>query len=137
MYEYANGVRGYHMCRQMAGTRGRVKDYIFGTKGIADVFGHEITGEKPWKYKGDAPNMYQTEHVHLFKSIRDNKPINNGNYMCRTTLLAIMARMAAYTGQTVTWDAAMNSTESLSPPAYDWISLPKPEVAMPGVTKLA
>ncbi|MEP7029237.1 MAG: hypothetical protein ABI960_11635, partial [Candidatus Eisenbacteria bacterium] len=37
-----------------------------------------------------------------------------------STLLAIMGRMAAYTGQPVTWDQALNSTESLAPKAYAW-----------------
>jgi len=48
-----------------------------------------------------------------------------------------MGRMAAYTGQTVTWDEAFNSQESLMPPKVDWdVSLATPPVAMPGVTKL-
>ena len=40
--------------------------------------------------------------------------------MAKSTLLAIMGRMAAYTGQAITWDMAMNSQEDLTPPAYDW-----------------
>ena len=59
--------------------------------------------------------MYQTEHDELFASIRNGKPINNGEYMARSTLLAIMGRMAAYTGQEITWEMAMNSKEDLSP----------------------
>jgi hypothetical protein len=44
--------------------------------------------------------------------------------------------MAAYTGQTITWEMAMNSKEDLSPPRYDWdVKLPTPPVAMPGVTR--
>jgi predicted dehydrogenase len=139
VYEYANGVRGYHQCRQMGGTRGRVKDYIFGTKGVADVFGHKLTdhsGKELWHHDGKATNMYDAEHIELFKSIRENRPINNGVYMCRSTMLAIMGRMAAYTGQNVTWEQAMNSTESLSPEKYDWFDVPTPAVAMPGITKL-
>jgi hypothetical protein len=43
--------------------------------------------------------------------------------------------MAAYTGQVITWDMAMNSKEDLTPPQYDWNALlPTPEVARPGVT---
>jgi hypothetical protein len=80
--------------------------------------------------------MYQTEHGELFASIRNGKPINNGEYMAKSTLLAIMGRMAAYTGQQITWDMATNSKEDLTPPKYDWnIELAVPPVARPGVTK--
>ncbi len=81
--------------------------------------------------------MYQNEHDAFFASIRANTPINNGDYMCKSTLLAIMGRMACYTGQVVTWEQALNSREDLSPPRYDWISLPVPAVARPGVTTLS
>jgi hypothetical protein len=55
--------------------------------------------------------------------------------MSKSTLLAIMGRMATYTGQEITWDMAMNSKEDLSPPKYEWGDLPTPPVAVPGVTK--
>jgi myo-inositol 2-dehydrogenase/D-chiro-inositol 1-dehydrogenase len=80
--------------------------------------------------------MYQTEHDELFASIRSGKPINNGEYMSKSTLLAIMGRMAAYTGQQITWEKALASKEDLSPPRYDWaVALPDPPIAVPGVTK--
>ena len=82
--------------------------------------------------------MYQAEHDELFASIRAGKPINNGEYMAKSTLLAIMGRMAAYTGQVITWEQALNSKEDLSPPRYDWdVKLPVPPVAIPGQTKFA
>ena len=68
--------------------------------------------------------MYQTEHDELFASIRNGKPINNGEYMAKSTLLAIMGRMAAYTGQQITWEMAMNSKEDLSPPVTT--GMPRP-----------
>ena len=49
-------------------------------------------------------DMYQNEHNELFASIRAGKPINNGDYMCKSTLMAIMGRMATYTGQDITWE---------------------------------
>ena len=57
--------------------------------------------------------------------------------LAASTLLGIMGRMAAYTGQQVTWDQAMNSTESLVPDKIDWNGkLDVPPMAQPGVTKL-
>ena len=80
--------------------------------------------------------MYQTEHDELFASIRSGKPINNGDYMAKSTLLAIMGRMAAYTGQEITWEMAMNSREDLSPSRYDWDAQPPvAEIAVPGQTR--
>jgi predicted dehydrogenase len=136
IYEYPGGVRGYHMCRQMSGAYNRVEDYIFGTKGTAHVFQHKITGEKPWQYKGPSNDMYQTEHVELFKSIRDGNPINNGEYMCRSTGLATLGRMAAYTGQAVTWEQMWNSQEALGPAKIELGPAPQHPVAMPGETKI-
>ena len=64
--------------------------------------------------------------------------MNNGDYMARSTLLAIMGRMAAYTGQEITWDMAMSSPERLSPDRYDWNGAPPAaRIAIPGQTPLA
>jgi len=80
--------------------------------------------------------MYQTEHDELFASIRKSQPINNGEYMARSTLLAIMGRMAAYTGQQITWEMALNSKEDLSPTEYNWHAAPPlARVAVPGQTR--
>lgn len=71
----------------------------------------------------------------LFASIRSGKPINNGDYMTKSTMLAILGRMASYTGQKITWEQAMNSKEDLSPPRYDWdVKLHVPAIAVAGVT---
>ena len=79
--------------------------------------------------------MYQNEHDAMFAAIRAGEVINNGDYMCESTLMAIMGRMAAYTGQSVTREAALNSELDLSPPSYDWTALETRRVSIPGVTK--
>src|SRR5258707_9367626 len=110
-----------------------------GTKGRADLSerrrGLSIKTTGDWYYDGPANEMYQTEHDELFASIRAGKPINNGDYMAKSTLLAIMGRMAAYTGQQIAWEMALNSKEDLSPPRYEFGPLPAPAVAVPGATK--
>ncbi len=137
VYEYANGVRGYHTCRHWAGTDLRVKDYILGAKGMCDVFEPSLTGPNKWRHRGAKNNMYQTEHDELFASIRAGKPIQNGLYAANSSLLAIMGRMAAYTGQVITWDMALNSAENLGPKEYVWGAAPQQPVARPGFTKFA
>ena len=73
----------------------------------------------------------------MFAAIRKNQPINNGKRMATSTLLAIMGRMAAYTGQTVTWEQALNSQERLVPEHLDWNGkLDVKPIAQPGITKL-
>ena len=89
--------------------------------------------------------MYLAEHQALFGAIRSGKPINNGHYMARSTMLGILGRMAGRTGQLVTWAQAMESKESLVPDRYTRDGKPpvlpdsdgKYPVAMPGVTPLA
>jgi len=56
--------------------------------------------------------------------------------MATSTMLALMGRMAAYTGQQVTWDQALNSQEKLFPEKLDWNGkLEAPPRAQPGITK--
>ncbi|MFO1019185.1 MAG: Gfo/Idh/MocA family oxidoreductase [Planctomycetales bacterium] len=137
VYEYPNGVKGFASCRQQDGCAVDVSDHVFGTKGVCDVFKHKIKGEKLWKYDGPGNNMYQTEHDELFASIRKGAPINNGDYMTKSTMLGIMGRMACYTGKEITWEMAMNSKEDLTPAKYEWASIPVPPVALPGLTEFA
>jgi predicted dehydrogenase len=142
VYEYANGARLFSNCRQQPGCKNDISGHVLGTKGHADLTerrrGIAIHAAGDWTYTGPDRNMYQVEHDELFAGIRSGKPINNGEYMAKSTLLAIMGRMAAYTGQQITWEMALNSQEDLSPPAYDWaLELPVPPVALPGKTKFA
>lgn len=138
VYEYANGVKAFCSCRQMDGCDNDTSDHVFGTKGTCDVFKHTVNGANKWTYSGPKrENMYQTEHNEMFAAIRAGKPINNGEYMCKSTMMAILGRMSAYTGKTITWEQAMNSKQDLTPPSYDWGPLPTPAVAVPGVTQFS
>jgi hypothetical protein len=140
VYEYANGTRLFGNCRQQPKCKNDISVAVAGTKGRAELAergnGHVIHAEKPWAFDGPYNNWYQAEHDELFAGIRSGKPINNGEYMAKSTLLAIMGRMAAYTGQSITWEMALKSKEDLTPPKYDWnIELPVPEVGAPGRTR--
>jgi predicted dehydrogenase len=136
-YEWANGVKTFAYTRQMSGCKNDVDDYVLGSKGRAKILKQQIEGEKEWRYPKDAPkpSMYNQEHKELFAGIRSGNIINNGEYMCSSTLLAIMGREACYTGKSITWDEAMNSKQDLTPEAYEWGEVAVPEVAMPGKTK--
>ncbi|MGA2497403.1 MAG: Gfo/Idh/MocA family oxidoreductase [Tepidisphaeraceae bacterium] len=140
-YEFSGNVRCHLGCRQQGGSWNSVTDHIVGTKGVASVTGwssHVITGPNAWKYENEkgANDMYQTEHDELFAALRAGKTINNGDRMINSTMMAILGRMAAYTGQRVTWEQAMASKESLAPEKLELGPVPMPPVAMPGKTKL-
>jgi predicted dehydrogenase len=140
-YDYAGGARGFHMSRQLANCSTDNSDYIYGTGGLATVKGwsdgHTIEGPNPWKYAGPGNDMYQQEHDEMFASIRRGEPINDGEWMARSTLLAIMGREAAYTGQTISWEQALNSEHRLGPERYAFGEAPAVAVAIPGRTKFA
>jgi predicted dehydrogenase len=140
VFEYGNGVKLFSFCRQQDGTHKDVSDCVLGTEGVCDVMKHTVTGKKPFRHvkpRGVKDDMYQNEHNELFASIREGKPINNGTYMAQSTLMAIMGRMATYTGELITWDMAMNSQEDLTPAKYEFGPLKVAPVALPGVTKYA
>jgi predicted dehydrogenase len=138
VYEYPSGVKVFSQTRQMAGCRGDITVYAVGSRGRAEISERRqvITGASPWQLQGRDNDFYQAEHEALFASIRNSRPLNNGEYMARSTLMAIQARMAAYTGQVVTWEQALHSREDLTPPRYEWGPLAVAPVAMPGVTRL-
>jgi myo-inositol 2-dehydrogenase / D-chiro-inositol 1-dehydrogenase len=139
VYEWDDGARAFLFCRQQDNCSGGVTDTIYGTKGVCKILpgkSQEIKGAKNWHYEGERPDMYQVEHDELFSSIRKGKPINDGVWMAQSTMLAILGRMAAYTGQMISWDEAMNSEETLCPEKIEWENPPKNlSVAMPGKTK--
>jgi predicted dehydrogenase len=138
VYEYANGVKLFSNCRQQERCAGDMTVHAMGTRGRAEISERRmtITGPVNWLQQGgrDDNDFFQTEHDELFASIRNGRPINNGEYMCKSTLMAIVGRMAAYTGRVITWEQAYNSREDLTPPRYEWGPMPTPPVAMPGQT---
>jgi predicted dehydrogenase len=136
-YEFEGGVRCFSYCRQQDGTSGEDADYFFGSKGVGvnKGFGtQEIRGQNAWRFKGKG-DAYFSEHKEHMASIRAGQPMNLAEAAARSTLMAIMGRMSTYTGKAITWDMAMNSTEDLTPPKYEFGPLPTPPVAIPGVTK--
>ena len=78
------------------------------------------------------------EHTDLIASIRAGEPLNEGERIAKSTLTAIMGRMAAYTGQEVTWEFAMNSKLDLTPQpeVFRTGDLPVAPVPVPGRTPL-
>mgnify|MGYP003624726279 FL=1 len=140
-FDYGGGLKGNVSTRQLSGGSSRNSVEVAGTTGNAFYQGnrHEIWGKNEWKYEGESNDMYQSEHDGLFKSIRMGSAINDGEMAANSTLMAIMARDAAYSGQTISWEEAMNSNVSLGPEndEYSWdLKYDGPGIAVPGITKM-
>ena len=141
VYQFANGAKLVSNCRQQPRCKNDMSAQVFGTRGRAELSerrnGLRIKSDgADWNFTGPQNQMYETEHAELFASIRSGKAINNGSYMAKSTLLAIMGRMAAYTGQEITWEMALRSKESLNPERYAWDARPPAiPIAVPGQTR--
>jgi predicted dehydrogenase len=140
-YEFPNNARAFIFCRQQQGCSNDVSDHVLGTKGFLRQTSGRLNmieaGTDRWKYEGPKNDMYQTEHDEFFASLREGKPLNFAEKLAHSTMVAIMGRMSAYTGQTITWEDAINSKEDLRPKEkLEWnMKLETPPVPIPGRTK--
>ena len=147
-FEYADGTIMNSQCRHIKGTMSKVDELIIGTKGSIQCDAARIVDRKGnalYQYnKANENNPYQTEHDELFAAIAKGEykfaDAENG---ARSTMTAILGRMATYSGQVVEFEKAINSGISLQPSRYAWdADMPsKPDgnglyaCAVPGVTK--
>ena len=137
-YLYPNGTRAFVACRQMENCFNENADYVLGTKGVLTIRGGtpRIEGANPWEYSGPKNDMYQAELDELFAGIRRGQPVNDGVWMATSTMLAMMGRMAAYTGIQLTWEQAMQSQERIFPEKLEWNgTMAVGAMPMPGRTK--
>ncbi|MCX7426529.1 MAG: Gfo/Idh/MocA family oxidoreductase [Planctomycetia bacterium] len=121
-YTFADGAKLFAFARHMNNCWQTYSDYATGTKGAA-VLMETLAEPKPriynharmekqdlaWEYPQPDCNPYQAEWQVLLDAIRQNKPHNESRRAAEADLAALMGRMAAHTGQFITWDKAMNS----------------------------
>jgi hypothetical protein len=124
VYEFPNNVRLYAFCRTTTGCYDEYSSLIFGTKGRADLMRCTIKGETNWRGNPNADAHY-LEQVEYLKAIRAGTPINNGDYMARSTTIGVMGQISCYTGKEVTWEEIT---------ASDFAYAPKPEDCRDGMT---
>lgn len=141
VFEYEDGRRAHLHCRQMPFCYNDNNDFITGSTGTCTLNAWtgapEFTGSSSWEYSGPQPNMYQVEHNEMHEAIRGDRPtINNGDYMAQSTMMAVLGREAAYTGQRVSYNDALTSTTRLGPTEYTFGTLTIADVSEPGATKL-
>jgi hypothetical protein len=123
-FEYANGARCLSFSGHSPGSS-RVSEKIVGTKGTSNCVGN-IGGENAWSFEGKSIDPYVQEHIDLIASIREGKPLNEGQQVAESTLTAIGARIAAYTGQVINWDWLMNESKYSLVPSQEELMSGKP-----------
>ena len=148
VYDFPGGVRVYAYCRTIDNCYNENSSLILGSKGRCDLLKLKLEGAVNWQHPGEQSkaSAYDLEHVAFFESIRSGKPVNNGDYMVRSTLITIMGQMSCYTGREVTWDQ-INASDFCYAPRPEEVGedteapvKPGPDgtypVFVPGVTKL-
>jgi predicted dehydrogenase len=146
-FTYADGTVLNSQCRHIKGTMSKVDELIMGTKGNI-YFGAANMVDRKGKllYQYDRTkenNPYQTEHDELFAAIAKKEyKFDDTENGAKSTMTAILGRLATYSGNVVEFDKALNSGLSIMPTQFDFNALPPivPNadglypVAVPGVT---
>jgi len=139
--EYPGGVFCHLGQRQFNGAFSEVKDRVFCENGTMEAPDRVLTrgwDEKiTWAFSGENANMYQVCHNEWFAAIRAGEALNTGEYMANSTMLGILIREAAHTGERITWDQLWKSEQDFAPDDLKLTdSFPVPPVAKPGTYKL-
>lgn len=141
-FEYPNGARIHSYCRHYPGV-GDVSEMVVGTKGTirtADKQYYLLGDKEIYSTEKDRNDIspYVQEHIDLVASIKAGKPLNELENVTISTMCSIMGREAAYTGQGLTWERAVNSKQDIVPKNLTMdMDLPVPPVPVPGKTRFA
>ncbi len=140
-YVYPDGTRLFFDGRNMTGCRDEFASYAHGSKGSAVISTLSHTPGMTRIYKGqkmpwintrkslpfpEDPNLawafpqpeispYQYEWDDLMEAIRQDKPYNEVKRGAEASLVASMGRMAAHTGQIVTFEQILNCPHEFAP----------------------
>jgi len=123
-FDFGDDVHIHSQCRQLTGTYGRIGELFTGTEGVCygggKLKGKEI--EIP-EIKLDSENGQIQEHVDMIRSVMVGKPLNDAKSIAESTLVAIMGRISAYTGELVRWNDLVKNEQS---PHYNYACTPAP-----------
>ena len=132
-YTFEDGAKLYMDGRCMIGANQIYSSYVHGTKGMAIAAKSGDTGLPSSTYKGQLPSksnlIWQSdvqkhemeshfnEWTDLIDAIRSDKPFNEVKYGVEASVVTSMGRMAAHTGQEVTFDEMLNHEHEYCPNA--------------------
>jgi predicted dehydrogenase len=130
-YTYADGTKFNFDGRCINGCNDIYSSYLHGSKGFAVASksgdcgqpssihrGHNPTRENMvWESRvpRDQQDPYQNEWNDLVDAIRDDKPYNETARGVETSLVTSMGRMAAHTGQEITFEQMLNCEHEMAP----------------------
>jgi predicted dehydrogenase len=128
-YTYADGTKLFFYGRTMKGARQEMTSYVHGSKGSAVVSsgghtpgkvrtwkGHTMTNDQLiWSFPQPEPNPYREEWNDLVDAIRENKPYNEVKRGVEASLTTSMGRMAAHTGQEISFNDMLNCPHEMAP----------------------
>ena len=128
-YTFDDGTKLQLEGRNIVGCHQEFASYAHGTKGSAIIStashspakcrifkGQKMTRrEQTWAFPQPEPNPYQLEWDQFIDAVRKAKPYNEVQRGAEASLVTSMGRMAAHTGQIVTFEEALNNPQEFAP----------------------
>jgi predicted dehydrogenase len=144
-YTFPDGARLFYYGRQMPRCHNEFASYAHGSKGSAVIStsghspgkvrtyrGHNMTKEELiWAYPQPERSPYQLEWDDLVNAIRQDTPYNEAKRGAEASLVTSMGRMAAHTGQIVTFEEVLNCKHEFAP-AVDKLAMDSPAPLVAG-----
>jgi predicted dehydrogenase len=145
-YTYADGTKFFFQGRCIDGCHNEFASYLHGSRGSAIGSKDGDCGMPSSIYKGqnavradmvwesevnpEETNPYQNEWNDLIDAIREDRPYNEAKRGAEASMVCSMGRMAAHTGQVVTWDNILNCEHEMAPDV-DKLTTDSPAPLMP------
>ncbi len=130
-YTFADGAKFNFEGRCITGCQDLYSSYVHGSKGLAIASKFGDCGMPSSTYKGQLPrrsnliwesktapedqNPYHNEWKDLLAAIRSDKPYNEVKHGVEASLATSMGRMAAHTGQAVTFEDMLDCEHEFAP----------------------
>ena len=117
-FVYADGTRMFSQCRMNdpGNVWGSVSEHVHGSKGFGSACWLNFNdGRENWNYRGRGSNHFKQEHVDQADAIRNGKPMHDGWYGAISSMIAVMGRMATYSGREISWDEVVEKGTTVFP----------------------
>ncbi len=127
-YTYPDGTKLFLYGRNMRDCYQDMASYAHGTKGLAIIStqghtpgkvrifaGQLVTDAPSWAFPQPEPNPYRVEWEDLFEAILKDRPYSEVKRGVEASLVGTMGRMAAHTGQEVTYEQLLKCAHEFAP----------------------
>jgi len=128
-YTFPDGTKFFMEGRAISGCHDEFASYAHGSKGLAIISksghapgrcaifkGHTMNSDAiEWRARQPEADPYSLEWQDLLEAIRNDQPYNEVKRGVTASLVTSMGRMAAHTGQVITYDDILNSDHEFAP----------------------